>query len=281
MVLESRQTHTGENVSNYREHASNEPFSVLEASKLKTEWPHQNTTDIDRFQKDVEPTESYGEDEMDMQPKTKSQTLPAKTNSEAIKTTSGVKERRKKDFTKESKQISNIDEFPPRKHQKMAEQDCAAEQRQMGDGQKPLMMSRAQLYAALSNEPEQVGRRMNPNKGKFFFGSTIRLYGGSRWSELRQKAQGEHANETVTTCQEFELDDDIEQESKKVKNHEPPIADDDTSAPAEERIGSFITMVENLTPCQQSSVMKGYQGNWKATVPAFIVITNALFTVDC
>ena len=266
MVLESRQPYTGENASNNPEQASTE--TVLAAPKQITELSQQKeVAEVNQFQQDYQTTEFYEADEQ-----------------VTIKTASSVKRKRKVIFTSDNKEVSDIDELVLKPHNKANKQNSVHEQKHTGDVEercpKPLMMSRAQLYAALSDKPESDGPRINPNKGKFFFGSTLRLYGGCRWSELRQKAKGEDAEEMVDTCQEFKLEEDKEPKSKRAKYYEPPIMADDTTILAEEALCEFITEVEKKAPHQQISAIKRYEGNWKASGPAFIVITNALFMVD-
>ena len=283
MVLESRQTYTGENASNNPEQASTE--TVLAAPKQIAELSQQKeVAEVNQFQQDYQTTEFDEADEQVMQPETKIQKLFTMTNDETIKTASSVKRKRKVIFTNDNKEVSDIDELVLKPHNKANKQNSVHEQKQTGDVEercpKPLMMSRAQLYAALSDKPESDGPRINPNKGKFFFGSTLRLYGGCRWSELRQKAKGEDAEEMVDTCQEFKLEEDKEPKSKRAKYYEPPIMADDTTILAEEALCEFITEVEKKAPHQQISAIKRYDGNWKASGPAFIVITNALFMVD-
>lgn len=274
MVLESRQACAGENASNYNE-TSKETRPELAAPKQMTEESHQyGLVDVDQFQQASHMTEMYETDELVVRPETKN---------EAIKTTSSDKERRKRNFANKSKEVSPIEEFMPKPRHKVNKQDCVDEQKKSSDGEehgpKSLMMSRAQLYAALADKPEQDGRRINPNKGKFFFGSTLRLYGGSRWSELRKKVQDEQVKETVSTCQEFELEENCEHEFKRVRfGCEPQILEEDTKKIDEEELGKFITVVEkNKSQHEHISDIKRYQGNWKASGPAFIIITNALF----
>jgi hypothetical protein len=186
------------------------------------------------------------------------------------------------------------------------------------------MMSRAQLYAALSDEPKPDGSRSNPLKGKFFFGSTLRLYGGSRWSELRRKSQDETVAGRVAISDDFEFDEEIEMKSKRAKtcdparidddkaklqdetvvrevatsdefefheesdikfnrakSYEPAIIDKDKTKLATKALGKFVDLLRKKPPYQHVELIKGYQGNWKASQPAFIVITNPLFTGHC
>jgi hypothetical protein len=283
MVLESRQTYTGENASNYSEQTSTE--TVLAAPKQMAELSRQKEmAEVNCFQQDYQMTEFYEADEQVIQPDTKIQKLSTMTNDETIKTASSVKRKRKVIFTNDNKEVSDFDELGLKPHNKANKQDSVHEQKQTGDAEercpKPLMMSRAQLYAALSDKPEPDEPRINPNKGKFFFGSTLRLYGGCRWSELRQKAKSEDFEGMVDTRQEFKLAGDNEPKSKWAKYYEPPNMDDDTTILAYEEPCKFITGVEKQAQHQNISAIKRYDGNWKASGPAFIVITNALFMVD-
>jgi hypothetical protein len=286
MVLESRQIYAGENPPNDQRYASTEKKSVLAEPKQMAELSHQNgVVEDDQFQQDLQTTELYELDELVMQPEMTCQKSSTVTNYETIKTPSGVKGRRERDFTNESKEISNTEKFQPKPNNKVKQTNCLKEQKQGGTGEEngstPITMTRAQLYAALSETPEQDGRRANPNKGKFFFGSTLRLYGGSRWSELRKKVQDELAEETVANCQEFELEEDISHKPKRVKCDEPSMLEYDTTTIAGEEPSMFITLVEKQSPHQHISRTKRYEGNWKASGPAFIAVTNALFTLDC
>lgn len=286
MVLESRQIYAGENAPIDQVQASKEKKSVLTEPKQMAELSDQNgVAEDDQFQQDLQTTEFYEPDELVMQPETKRQISSARTNYETIKTPSGVKGRRERDSTNESKENSNIEEFQTKPNNKVKQTNCQKEVNQGGTAEenssKPIAMTRAQLYAALSETPEQDVRRTNPKKGKFFFGSTLRLYGGSRWSELRKKAHDELDEETVATCREFEFEEDISHKPKRAKCNEPPMNDCDTTTIAEEEPSTFITLVEKQYPHQQISGTKGYEGNWKASGPAFIVVTNALFTLDC
>jgi hypothetical protein len=286
MVLESRQIHAGENPPNDQGHASKQKKAALTEPKQMAELSHQNgVVEDDQFQQDLQSTELYEPDELVMQPEMKCQKPSTVTNYKTIKALSDVEGRRERDFINESKEISNTEEFQQKPNNKVKQTHCPKEQKQggtcEGNGSKPLTMTRAQLYAALSETPEQDGRRANPNKGKFFFGSTLRLYGGSRWSELRKKAHDELAEKTVATCQEFELEEDISHKPKRAKCDEPSILGYDTTTIADEEPSMFTTLLENQSPHQQISGTKGYEGNWKASGPAFIVVTNALFTLDC
>jgi hypothetical protein len=286
MVLESRQACAEGAASKHQERASHETIPELADPMQMTEQLHLNAVaDDSQFQQDPSTCETCEKDEQVTQPETKSQKTCKLAINEAIKPTFGVKKRRKVEFAKESKEFSNTDTSMPKLDRKVKDQDCVYEKRQTGDGDvraaKPPMMSRAQLYTALCDKPEEEGRRINPNKGKFFFGSTLRLYGGSRWSELRKKAQGEQTEELVSTSQEFKLETNTVHESKRVRFvYELPDADDGSTTLAEEQLGKFTAELKKQALHPEISVNKRYEGNWKASGPAFIVITNELFTVN-
>jgi len=267
MVLEQRQAGAGLNPTHPQQVTSEETILASIPSPMHgTEMPQQHAeVDTDSFQQDF--------DETDLNEQAnQTATQPA------IKKTDKTQGRHKPDFRNKGDEVavqqSNVLRKPSPKIQDQEEQ------KQTNNGEacrtKPAMMTRAQLYAAL---PDKTGSdpRINPNKDKFFFGSALRIYGGTRWSELRKRAQNEIV--AVTASNEFELEEDNERESKRKRPCEASIFDEKHNTLAEEDFDNSIAMENQTFDCQLSEI-NVYQGNWKASAPAFIVITNSLFTLD-
>lgn len=203
-------------------------------------------------------------------------TKPA-TNMKIIKKTDNFRGR----YTDQDKEKSKPDKFVNADHKGVDKQSSA----EKVQGTKTPIMTRAQLYAALSDKPQSLESRSNPLKGKFFFGSTLRLYGGSRWSELRKRAQNENIEEMdakgIDEFDEFDSEAKIEKESKRARKQETSTCSQHDATVFDDDSADFIQTVDNQTLCNQMIEVKGYQGNWKASEPAFIVITNSLFTNCC
>jgi hypothetical protein len=238
---------------------------ISEAASPKCEThmtTHDAEVDFDQFRPDFDQT--VLNEELD--------TKPA-TNVKILKKTDNFRGR----YTDQDKEIYKP-EFVNADH-KRANKQSSAENVQ---GTNTPIMTRAELYAALSDKPQSLESRSNPLKGKFFFGSTLRLYGGSRWSELRKRAQSDNIEEMATKgIDEFDSEEKIEKESKRARKQEALICSQHDATVFDDDSADFIQTVDNQSQCNQMSEIKGYQGNWKASEPAFIVITNSLFTNCC
>lgn len=266
MVLESRQTIAGQNALQQQQIASQEIISGTKCSEAELGVspppagpkhgiiisPKIASDQAEEFQH-FDQTYSNAEDEPEMQPVTQCQLLSIMTN--AVDT---------KNFMKPN----------PKKQ----DQEHILGQRQVitdvAQGTKPPMMTRAEIYAVLSENPESHQKRMNPLKGKFFFGSSLRLYGGSRWSKLRKRAQNQSVEDTnAVASKQFDLEeDDNEKEYKRSRLQEPTFCEENNETMADGEFNASQRLHSEI------SAVQGYQGNWKATQPAFIVITNSLFT---
>jgi hypothetical protein len=268
IVLESRQPFSGNNSSHHQQTASTNDskkiISEVASPKYETEVTNQNVeVDFDQFREDFDQT--VLDEELPMNPV---------TNVERIKKTNNFRGR----YTNEDKEMSKPDKFIDEDH-KAAERQGSAEKVQ---GMKTPIMTRAELYAALSDKPQSLESRSHPIKGKFFFGSTLRLYGGSRWSELRKRAQTENIEEKAANgIEEFDSKENLEKESKRARKQKLSTCGQHDATVFDDESADFVQTVENQTPCNQISEVTGYQGNWKASEPAFIVITNSLFTNYC
>jgi hypothetical protein len=239
---------------------------ISEAASPKCEThmtTHDVEVDFDQFRPDFDQT--VLNEELD--------TKPA-TNVKILKKTDNFRGR----YTDQDKEIYKPDKFVNADH-KRANKQSSAEKVQ---GTNTPIMTRAELYAALSDKPQSLESRSNPLKGKFFFGSTLRLYGGSRWSELRKRAQSDNIEEMATKgIDEFDSEEKIEKESKRARKQEALTCSQHDATAFDDDSADFIQTVDNQSQCNQMSEIKGYQGNWKASEPAFIVITNSLFTNCC
>jgi hypothetical protein len=285
MVLEQRQTGAGLNPWQAQQNTSEEALvSSISKPMHRTETSLQNEeVDNDPFQQDIDETDANEQaDQTAMQPETRCRIFATLTNDVAIKMTDKIHERRHKTDSRNKGQENSVKQSNASKNPSptIQDQEDASRQRQMGTGEacskKPPMMTRAQIYAEL---PGSQISRINPNKGKFFFGSDVRIYGGTRWSELRKRAQNAFVEEIeVTASNDFELEQDNEREPKRARSCRASTLEEGHNTQAENDFETSVTMDENKT--YQLSEVSVYKGNWKASEPAFIVITNALFTLD-
>ena len=259
MVLESRQTIAGQNSLQQQQIASQEIISGTKSPKHGIIISHKIASDQAEEFQHFDQTYSNAEDEPEMQPVTQCQLLSNMTN--AVDTKNFMKPNPKK----------QDQEHTLGQRQAITEDD---------QGTKPPMMTRAEIYAVLSENLESHEKRMNPLKGKFFFGSSLRLYGGSRWSKLRKRAQNQSVEDTYAVAgKQFDLEEeDNQKEYKRSRVQEPNFCEENTEEMADGEFNDTISADDTQRLHSEISAVQGYQGNWKATQPAFIVITNSLFT---
>lgn len=276
MVLESRQTESGRTSWCQHPTAANGIISATMSPEQGIEISNRiAAVHAEQLEHHYDQTDLSAEDEKAVQSVTQCQLSFNESNNQAINKLENIQGRRTTDFKNKGNEICKVDTKIMKPNPKQRHQEHVLHHQQStttdNQGTRLPMMTRAEIYAALSENTGSHGSRINPVKGKFFFGSSLRLYGGSRWSELRKRAQNEIVENTdAMASEEFEFEEADAKESKRARTQETTF---------EENNKEFDDLIaEEETLRDQIIEVKGYQGNWKASQPAFIVITNSLFT---